>query len=94
MALRHVGAYHEWVRREHPSPQAQRVARAFIAELSVQPWQVPSIPIAELSNQPVYEVRHALLAVPSEPGVEVWYRYEYAPDDVDIIAMTTACQPL
>jgi hypothetical protein len=90
VALRDVGAYHDWVARERPSLPARRTARAFIAEIGDQSWKSPSVPVAELSVQPLYEVRHALLDVHGEAGVEVWYRHEYATDDVDLIAVTTA----
>jgi hypothetical protein len=90
VALRDVGAFHDWVEREKPSPAAWRAARAFIAELGDHSWQAPSVPVAELSVQPVFEVRHALLPVPAEAGVEVWYRHEYATDDVDLIALASA----
>lgn len=90
MALRDTGAYHEWIEREQPSIEAQRTARAFIAELGDRSWLAPSVPVAELSIQPLYEVRHALLDVPGGAGVEVWYRHEYATDDVDLIAVTSA----
>ena len=35
-------------------------------EIGDVPWRAPSVPIAELSNQPEYEVRTAILPVPSE----------------------------
>lgn len=40
------------------------------------------MPFAELSDQPKYEVRSAV--VPGS-GVEVFYRHDYATDVVDLI---------
>ena len=48
-----------------------------------------SVPIAELSQQPEYEVRAATLAVSDRSAVQVWYRHFYATDVVDIIAVTS-----
>jgi hypothetical protein len=88
VALRDIAAYQDWLRREHPPAKAQQTARSFIAELGDQPWLAPSVPIAELSLQPDYEVRYALLPVGDEVAVEIWYRHEYATEDVDLIAIT------
>lgn len=92
MALRDISAYQLWIDRERPTPAAQRVARAFIAELGDQPWRAPSIPIAELSLQPDFEVRHARLEVRGESAIELWYRHQYATDDVDLIAVTSSAE--
>ena len=43
--------------------------------------------LAELSNQPEYEVRTANLPVPSERDVQVWYLHDYATGNVDIVAV-------
>lgn len=88
MPLHEVGEYHDWVERESPSEAAQRVARAFLAEIGDVPWTAPSVPIAELSNQPVYEMRTAVLKVPGERDVEVWYLHDYATGNIDLIAVT------
>lgn len=61
MPLRDVSEYHLWIERERPSLSARSVARTFIAELGDRPWRAPSVPIAELSHQPEYEVRTAAL---------------------------------
>ena len=56
--------------------------RWWIADLALTPWQAPSVPFAELSNQPEYEVRSAVV-----PGtdIEVIYRHHYVTDLVDLI---------
>ena len=89
MALRNTKPYYEWVDREEPSLRAKRVARSFIADIAERPWLAPSVPIAELSLQPQYEVRSALLAVRGESPIQIWYRHEYATGDVDLIDMTS-----
>ena len=75
-------------RAESPSLTARSVARTFIAELGDQPWRAPSVPIAELSNQPVYEVRTAALEVEGEQDVRIRWADVYATGDVDLIAVT------
>lgn len=88
MALRDIEAYREWIAREVPSAIADRAVRTFLAQLGDIPWRAPSVPIPELSDQPEYEVRTARLDIPGEPAVRVWYRYVYAAEDVDLIAVT------
>ncbi len=88
MALRDIEAFHAWIEREAPSPAARSTARTFIAEIGDEPWRAPSIPVAELSNQPEYEVREAALEVPDEPDVRVYYSHAYASGNVDLIAVT------
>ena len=88
MPLREVDAYFEWIERETPSHRARSVARTFIAELGDEPWRAPSVPIGELSSQPEYEVRSALLAVDGGLEVQVWYLHAYATGNVDLIAVT------
>lgn len=88
MPLRDLSEFHAWIARELPSKAAQRVARTFVVELVDAPWRAPSVPIAELSNQPEYEVRVAALAVVGEHDVEIWYLHAYATGNVDLIAVT------
>jgi hypothetical protein len=88
VALRDIAAFQEWIQTELPSRTARRTARLFVAELGDHPWRAPSVPIAELSDQPHYEVRFAALEVAGETDVHVWYRHEYATGDVDLIAIT------
>jgi hypothetical protein len=88
--LRDVKEHHRWVEREHPTIQAQRVARHFLAEIGDESWRYPSVPIPELSDQPEYEVRRATLPVDGEDRpVRIWYRHVYATDEVDVIAVTS-----
>lgn len=51
--------------------------RWWIADLALTPWQAPSVPFPELSNQPEYEVRSAVVP---QTGIEVIYRHHYATD--------------
>ena len=88
MPLRDIDEYGGWVEREHPSATAQQMARHFLAEIGDEAWRAASVPIAELSNQPEYEVRAVSLDVPGESAVRVWYRHIYANDAVDVIAIT------
>ncbi|MBV8160912.1 MAG: hypothetical protein JO265_08315 [Acidimicrobiia bacterium] len=48
-----------------------------------------SVPIAELSNQPEYEVRTATLSVEGEHDISIWWRHVYATAGVDLIAVTS-----
>ncbi len=89
MPLRDVAPLHRWVERESPSAEAQRKARHFLAEVGDESWRSPSIPLAELSDQPEFEVRRAELVVPGEERpVRIWYRHFYANDVVDVIDVT------
>ncbi len=89
MPLRDLSEVRRWVERERPSDTAQRVARHFLAEVGDESWRYPSVPIPELSDQPVYEVRRATLPVDGEDRpLRIWYRHVYATDDVDVIAVT------
>jgi hypothetical protein len=86
--LRDLDQYHDWVRRESPSATAQRVALDFLVRAGRESWLAPSVPILDLSNQPIYEVRRAQLPVSDEDDVRIWYRHSYEVDDVDVIAVT------
>jgi hypothetical protein len=86
--LRDIAEFQAWIDRESPSRSARRVARAFIAELGDRPWRAPSVPIAELSHQPEYEVRMAALEVEGEGEISVWWLHHYATGSVDLIAIT------
>ncbi|CAN5652899.1 hypothetical protein BH24ACT4_BH24ACT4_07100 [soil metagenome] len=88
MPLRDVDGYRSWIELESPSIAAQRVARHFLAEVGDESWRRPSVPVAELSDQPELEVRSASLEVEGEAPVRIWYRHIYATDAVDIIAVT------
>ncbi len=88
MPLRDISELRAWIEREAPSAVAQRVARTYIAELGDQPWKAPSVPLAEISHQPEYEVRTATLEVEGEHDLSIWWLHDYATGDVDLIAIT------
>lgn len=88
MPLRDIDPYHEWIRRESPSKAARSVARTFIVEIGDEPWRAPSVPIAELSNQPEYEIRTVALPVAGGDVVHIWYLHDYATGQVDLMAVT------
>lgn len=88
MPLRDISTFHTWIERESPSSAAQSAARHFIAELGDQPWRAPSVPIAELSEQPEYEIRTATITVDDERDVSIWWMHVYATGAVDLIAVT------
>lgn len=46
------------------------------------------MPLAEISNQPEYEVRTVTLDVKGEHHVSIWWLHDYATGDVDIVAIT------
>lgn len=83
MPLRNVEAFHEWVRNSEPSPAVRNGVRRWIAELGDRSWQEPSVPMPEVSNPPVYEVRWAVLTMAG--SVSVVYRHWYGSDDIDLI---------
>lgn len=83
MPLRHIEELRRWIERESPSVLAQRAACHFLAEIGDESWRHPSLPIAELSNQPEYEVRQAALPVEGEDRpVCLWYRHDGRLDPV------------
>jgi hypothetical protein len=66
-----------------PADSVWTIVEAWILGLDRAPWMFPSTPIQELSFQPDFETRSAI--VPDSGGVEVFYRNEYASDIVDLI---------
>ncbi len=89
MPLRDISEFQAWLERETPSKSARSVARTFIAELGDQPWRAPSIPVADFSKQPEYEIRTAALVVEGEPDVVIWWLHDYATGDIDLVAITS-----
>ena len=83
MPLRDTAAFDEWVARSHPSLELTDLVRDWVQGLDAAPWQAPSIPFPELSDQPDYEVRSAEVA-----GVDVFYRHEYATGNIDLIGIS------
>jgi len=83
VSLGDTSALDEWRRREAPSERIWHVVDAWVQRLADASWQAPSIPLQELSFSPESEVRSA--TVPDSDGVEVYYRYDFATDVVDLI---------
>lgn len=83
MPIRNLSAIDAWAERESPPPQVERMVRRWIRRLDHKPWDEPSIPLPDLSFQPDFEVRVALLG--DTGGVRVYYRHEYAPEAVELI---------
>ncbi|HUC15721.1 MAG TPA: hypothetical protein VMS00_14820, partial [Acidimicrobiales bacterium] len=77
MPLGRVDAFGDWIDRDDPSYRVARPIEAWIAELGSRPWAGPSEPVPEMSNQPEYEVRTAVLS--GIAAVEVIYRHTYDP---------------
>lgn len=73
----------DWARREDPPYSVWQKVSGWVARVASAPWQYPSQPIPELSDQPLYELRTAELA--DTGGVEVFYRREYDGKIVDLI---------
>lgn len=48
------------------------------------------MPIAELSNQPEYELRTATREVEGEHDLSIWWLHDYATGGVDLIAITNS----
>jgi hypothetical protein len=80
--LRDVSAFHEWV-KSGPGLEVWSAMRTWIAEIGDAPFSAPSVPVPEMSDQPVYEVRYA--EPPDAQGVGVLYRQTYATGDVDLL---------
>ena len=68
---------------------AQRITRCFLVEIGDEAWRAPSVPIADLSDQPAAEMRSAVLQVPGERTIWGWYRHFYATGAIDVIAITS-----
>lgn len=88
MPLRRTDEVDVWIEREGPTDKAQRVVWRFLRHVGDTSWAAPSVPILELSRQPYNEVRTAVLDVPGESNVQIWYRHYYTSDDVDVIDVT------
>ncbi|MEJ7796711.1 MAG: hypothetical protein WKF50_14240 [Nocardioides sp.] len=88
MTLRDAGGFYRWVETESPSAEAWSVVRTFLARVGDRPWAAPSVPVEEMSNQPDYEVRTAIIEVGEGVEVHAWWLHEYATGAVDIIGVT------
>ncbi len=89
MTIRDASGFHRWVESESPDREMWSAVREFLVLIGSRPWAAPSVPVEEMSDQPNYEVRTAV--IPVRPGVDVqaWWRHEYATDAVDIIGVTS-----
>ncbi len=86
MALRDTRAFDAWSANSASSDDEWRAVRDWIIGLATASYQAPSIPVPELSEQPTYEVREAI--VPRSGGVFILYRCFYGESDlVDLIAV-------
>ena len=83
MPLRDTSALDEWRQRVNPSPTVWSVVWEWVQGLDAKPFQAPSTPFPELSSLPEYELRTA--EIPGSDGIEVFYRHEFASDEVDLI---------
>jgi hypothetical protein len=83
VALGDTAAFESWIADSDPHPAVVNVVGRWIARLGAAPWQAPSIPLNELSEQPIDEVRQAV--VPDSGGVLVIYRQTYADGAVDLL---------
>lgn len=69
-----------------------RPVRDWVGRLGDAPWQAPSVPFPEVSDQPNYEIRMALLSdLDGVEGqwVEVFYKQIYEGQIVDLIFVRT-----
>jgi hypothetical protein len=83
MPLGSASEFHEWIKRDNPPYVEARLVENWIIEASEAPWSAPSVPIPEMSDQPRYEVRAAV--IPGTDHVEVIYRQTYATRVIDLI---------
>src|SRR5579863_9752050 len=81
--LRDTSALHEWGSRENPPYSTWQIVELWVNGLNTTPWQAPSIPYAEISDLPKYEIRTA--EVPDTDGVEIFYRREFDGEFIDLI---------
>jgi hypothetical protein len=87
VTLGDVSPYAEWVARDRPSRACRLAVAEFLIEIAERYWAAPSAPIEDLSERPVYEAREALLSIPGEGVAQVFYRYTFPNDMVDLIGV-------
>jgi len=86
VALRDIRAFDAWSAHGGSTDDEWRVVRDWTSGLATASYQAPSIPVPELSEQPTYEVREAI--IPRSGGVYILYRCFYGESDVvDLIAV-------
>ncbi len=88
MTLRDASGFYRWIESESPSIEAWSIVRTFLTHVGTRPWVAPSVPVEEMSNQPDYEVRTAILEVEEGVQVQAWWLHEYATGAVDIVGVT------
>ena len=81
MPLGDLSALDNWERRDQPTAVVRAAVRRWVNALvdddgNDHSFLYPSTIFPELSFQPNYEVRSAV--IPDSGGVEVFYRHEYA----------------
>lgn len=93
MSIRDASGFHRWVEAEEPDIEAWSLVREFLVTIGSRPWSAPSVPVEEMSDQPNYEVRTAVLELRSGIEVQAWWLHEYATNAVDIIGITFLGRP-
>lgn len=71
------------MQREDPRVSVLRAVGEWVAGLGGRPWQAPSVPWPEMSDQPHSDIRTA--EIPGTDGVEIFYRHDFGTDIVDVI---------
>jgi hypothetical protein len=69
-----------------PAQDVADSVRSWVQALAYAPWQAPSVPVPELSRQPFYETREALLPF----GVYVVYQQDYQTGTIDLVMVLPA----
>ena len=74
MSLGDIGAFQDWLTREDPPSSLLTAVRGWIEGLdrNSTPWQVPSLPVAEMSVAGEYQEREAAVA-----GVDIIYSEDF-----------------
>jgi hypothetical protein len=81
--LGNIDAFRDWIARTNPPRDVRYAVHDWLVELGATPWLAPSIPIPELSGQPEWEVREAV--VPGPGGVAVTYVHFYVAGVTDLL---------
>lgn len=84
MPLGNVAPFHDWCAVANPPEAIRAIVWDWIKRLDTVPWQFPSEPLTDLSDE-VIQVRRAI--VPGT-GTTVWYSEVYAqvgPGQVDLM---------
>ena len=73
MSPDNLGPFYEWEDRENPPYSLGVAIRAWIDRLDQAPWQLPSIPIPEMTVEGEYQTRIATVL-----GVDIFYQEHYS----------------